>query len=231
MKTKSPYRKSCRISDGKIREIVRYFSLDLPAIKTTELTRLNPKTVDNWYGYIRKVLLWEMNRESDEMFSWTVELDETYCWPKRVKGKRWRWAGMKTIVFGLLKRDGKVYAEVVPDVKARTLKPIIRKKIAPDSEVNTDGWWAYDGLVDMGYAKHYRVHHGANEFARGNQHVNGIESFWSYLKRRFTMFNGVKKSYFHLYLQETVFRYNTRIQKKNLYKEILKLLRKFNSQS
>jgi transposase-like protein len=47
---------------------------------------------------------------------------------------------MKTIVFGLLKRDGKVYAEVVPDVKARTLKPIIRKKIAPDSEVNTDGW-------------------------------------------------------------------------------------------
>jgi hypothetical protein len=69
MKTKSPYRKSCRISDGKIREIVRYFSLDLPAIKTTELTRLNPKTVDNWYGYIRKVLLWEMNRESDEMFS------------------------------------------------------------------------------------------------------------------------------------------------------------------
>jgi transposase-like protein len=83
----------------------------------------------------------------------------------------------------------------------------------------------------MGYAKHYRVHHGANEFARGNQHVNGIESFWSYLKRRFTMFNGVKKSYFHLYLQETVFRYNTRIQKKNLYKEILKLLRKFNSQS
>ncbi len=69
MKTKSLYRKSCRISDDKIREIIRYFSLDLPAIKTTELTRLNPKTVDDWYGYIRKVIFWQIARESDEIFS------------------------------------------------------------------------------------------------------------------------------------------------------------------
>ena len=74
---------------------------------------------------------------------------------------------MKTIVFGLLKRNGKVYTEIVPDVKKKTLLPIIRGKVKiEDTEINSDGWRAYDGLVDIGYKKHYRVHHGANEFAR-----------------------------------------------------------------
>lgn len=231
MEAKTHYRKNCRIWNDKIREIIRYFSLDLPASKTCALVGLNPKTIDDWYGYIRKVIYYYNSQESAELFSGTIEADETYCWPKRVRWKRGRWAGMKTIVFWLLKRDGKVFAEIVPDCKSKTLLPIIRGKIEPWSEINTDGWWAYDGLVDMWYEKHYRVHHGANEFARGKQHVNGIESFWSFLKRRLTLFNGVKKSYFHLYLQETVFRYNVRVQKKDLYKETLKLLRNFTKKS
>jgi len=54
-------------------------------------------------------------------------------------------------------------------------------------------------LVDVGYNKHYRVNHGNNEFSKGQGiHINGIENFWSFTKRRLSKFNGVKK-YFELH--------------------------------
>lgn len=202
--------------------------MDFTAINTSELTGLNEKTIQDWYRYIRKALASFREGKRQELFSGKVEIDESYFWPTRVKWKRGRWAGMKTIVFGLLKRNWEVYTEIVPDVKAKTLVPIIRWKIEAGSEINTDGWWAYDGLVDVWYEKHYRVHHWDSEFARGDQHINGIESFWSYTKRRMMKFNGIRKNYFYYFLKESEFRYNCRILWKNIYKEILKILRKFN---
>ena len=82
------------------------------------------------------------------------EADESYFGPRRVKGKRGRGAGSKTIVFGLYKRDGKVYTEIVPDAKALTLQGIIRGHADIDSVIHTDGWCGYDGLVDVGFEKH-----------------------------------------------------------------------------
>jgi transposase len=79
-----------------------------------------------------------------------------------------------------------VYTEIVPDCKKATLQAIIRGRVSADAVIHSDGWRGYDGLVDVGYAKHFRVHHGANEFANGESHINGIESFWSYAKRRLT---------------------------------------------
>jgi len=67
---------------------------------------------------------------------------------------------------------------------------IIQGKILEGSTINTDGWKAYDGLVLNGYI-HHRVFHSKNEFARGKNHVNGIESFWSFTKRRLAKFNGL----------------------------------------
>ena len=66
----------------------------------------------------------------------------------------------------------------------------------------SDGWRGYDGLVDVGYAKHFRVNHSENEFVQGTHHVNGIESFWSYAKRRLQKFNGVPTRTFYLHLKE-----------------------------
>ena len=71
----------------------------------------------------------------------------------------------------------------------------------------------YNGLVDLGYQKHYRVHHGNNEFANGKRHINGIESFWSYAKRRLMKFHGIPKKTFYLHLKECEFRFNYRNQK------------------
>ena len=78
-------------------------------------------------------------------------------------------------------------------------------------------------MVDIGFDKHFRVNHGADEFVNGSNHVNGIESFWSYAKRRLLQFNRVPKNTFLLHLKETEFRFNHR--KADLYKVLLNLLR------
>jgi transposase-like protein len=159
----------------------------------------------------------------DSPFVGEIEADESYFGPKRVRGKRGRGAGGKTIVFGLLKRGDRVFTQVVSDAKKATLQAIIRGKVDPNSIMHTDGWPGYDGLVDLGLAKHFRVNHGDNEFVRGCSHVNGIESFWSYAKHRLAQFHGIRKDKFELHLKETEFRFNHRHG--NLYKTLLKLLR------
>ena len=230
MKTKTRYRKNSRLDNSIQKKIIEYFSMDLTATQASELLSIERKTINDWYMYIRKAIAWHEECESWEKFSGEIEIDESYFWPTRVRWKRGRWAGMKTIVFGLLKRNGKVYTEIIPDCKAKTLKPIIRNKIELSSEINTDGWWAYDWLVDMGYEQHYRVHHGANEFARGKQHVNGIESFWSFTKRRFARLNGIQKKYFYYHLKESEFRYNCRIMKQDTNYIIQQILIEFTKQ-
>jgi transposase-like protein len=153
-----------------------------------------------------------------------VEVDESYFGPRRVRGKRGRGAGGKTIVFGIFKRNGQVYTEIVPDAKKRSLQAIIRGRVDAGSVVHSDGWRGYDGLVDVGYEKHYRVHHGKSEFARGRSHINGIEAFWSFAKVRLHRLKGIHKSTFYLHLKECEWRFNHR--KENLYNLLLKLCRK-----
>jgi transposase len=215
------YVKRSRITEAKFRALVRYFSLDLDARKIAFLTRLNRNTVNRYLLLIRKRIAEFCERSSP--FQGEIEIDESYFGARRVKGKRGRGASGKTTVFGIFQRGGSVYTEIVPDCARRTLLAIIRGRIEPDSIIHSDHWRGYSGLVDLGYKKHYRVHHGKNEFANGRRHINGIESFWSYAKRRLTKFHGVPKSTFYLHLKECEFRFNYRNQ--NIYKNILKMVR------
>ena len=143
--------------------------------------------------------------------------------PNRIRGKRGRGASEKTIVFGLLKRGDRVCTEIVPNASKAVLQAVIRGKADPESLIHTDGWRGYDGPVDPGFDKHFRVHHGQNEFARGPNHINGIESFWSFAKRRLAKFNGMSRKTFDWHLTATEFRFNHR--QGDLYKILLKLLR------
>ena len=229
---KNPYRKNTHLDIRKTKELLRFFCEDLSSSSVSRLTWLNRKTVDGWFNYIREVIFLNSLETDKEVWNWTIEIDESYFWPRRVRGKRWRWAGNKVKVLGLLKREWKVYVQVVPDCSAKSLLPVIRGKVAlEDSEVNTDGWRAYHGLVDLWLEKHYRVNHWENEFVRGKKHINGIESFWAYTKRRYVKFNWVPREKFVLYLKETEWRYNVRLEWKNMYKQLLKLLRKHSSRS
>ena len=217
------YYQRSRISEYKFREIIKYFALDLTANRTAQLTGLTHKTVNQIYLKIRHRLAQDCQRQSP--LSGEVEVDESYFGARRVKGKRGRGAGSKTIVFGIYKRNGKVFTEIVPDVQKKTLQAIIRGRVSVETIIHSDLWRGYDGLVDLGYPKHFRVNHSADEFANRDSNINGIESFWSYAKRRLQKFNGVKKDTFNLHLKECEYRFNHR--SKNLYHTLLTLLKKY----
>lgn len=214
------YYKRSKITEAKFRHLIKCFSLDLTATETAELTRVSLRSVTVIFEKLRsKIADWS---EELARIQGTIEVDESYFGPRRIPGKRGRGASGKTIVFGIFKRHGSVYTEIVPDARKKTLQRVIRGKVDPESIIHSDGWRGYDGLVDVGYDKHYRVNHGQDEFARGTRHINGIESFWSFAKRRLVQFNGIPKTHFYLYLKETEFRFNHR--KKNLYTILLKKL-------
>ena len=110
-----------------------------------------------------------------------IEIDGSYFGPRRVRGRRGRAAARKIPVIGLLKREGKVFTQIVPNCSGVELLSVIRGKVRWPSLIHTDGWKACDGLVLDGF-RHHRVHHATDEFARGRRHINGIESFWNYAK-------------------------------------------------
>ena len=218
---KNRYFNRSKLSEAKFRQIVKHFALDLTATECAALSGISVRSVNSIYLRMRvRMAQWCSQRSP---LCGELEADESYFGPRRVRGKRGRGAGNKTIVFGLLKRGDQVYTEIVPDASKRTLQAIIRGKADPLSVINTDGSRGYDGLVDIGFDKHFRVNHGNNEFVKGSSHVNGIESFWSFAKRRLAQFNGVAKHTFALHLKECEFRFNHRHQ--NLYLAMLKLLR------
>ena len=117
MKNKYVYRS--RISEKKFREVVKLFSLDLEADQTAKITGLSRNTINKYYKAFRERIV--KICDEDSPLSGEIEVDESYFGARRVKGKRGRGAYGKTIVFGLLKREGKVYTEIVPDVKVATL--------------------------------------------------------------------------------------------------------------
>jgi len=221
---KNRYVVRSRISEAKFRRFLRCVAADLTAVQTAQLTGLNRNTVNRLLAALRERMAEACEMESP--FSGTIEVDESYFGPRRVKGKAGRGAGRKTPVFGIFKRDGKVYTEVVPDCSKDTLLAAIRGKVSLDSVIHSDGWRGYDGLVDMGYRKHLRVDHDKDEFSsrsvRGN-HINGIEGFWGYAKTRLSRFRGMNPDTFLYHLKECEFRFNHRRQ--DLYQVLLKLCR------
>ena len=95
--------------------------------------------------------------QRSDVWGGSIELDESYFGSIR-KDKRGRAAAGKTVAFGIFKRGGKVYTQVVPDVKASTLMPIITDKVAPDSIVYTDSFRSYNAL-DVNKFHYHRVNH------------------------------------------------------------------------
>ena len=151
-----------------------------------------------------------------------VEVDETFIGgkPKNMHvRKRARLKGSsvddKAVVMGMLERTTKqVRAKVIPNVRRESLLPEILSEISKGSVVFTDGHTGYQGLTEQGFI-HATVDH-LSEYVRGSVHTQGIENFWSLLKR------GLNGTYvavepFHLerYLAEQIFRYNNRATKDN----------------
>ena len=211
------------LSDYKIKKIIRCFCEDIEASKSAKILDINRNTINKYYNIFRTHILLSLN-DKNQKLSGEFELDESYFGAKRIRGKRGRGAAGKTPVFGLLKRDGNVYVQIVNNCSKEQLMPIIEGKILEGSTIHTDGWKAYDGLILNGY-DHYRVYHSKDEFSRGKSHVNGIEAFWSFTKRRLSKFNGLSDDKFLLHLKESEFRWNNKDN--DLYDIIWRLFKKF----
>ena len=126
-----------------------------------------------------------------EMFRGVVEVDESYFGAVRKRGdpgSRVRGRGAsKQPVFGVIERGGEVFTEIIPDAKKKTLQDLIRGKVALDATIMSDAYRSYHGLVDVGYDRHLRLKKYYSDrtwFADGEVHINGIEAFWSFAKRR-----------------------------------------------
>lgn len=158
-----------------------------------------------FYRKIRQVITHHLALQADEVFDGAVELDESYFGGQR-KGRRGRGAAGKIAVFGILKRHGKVYTVVVEDTTKNTLLPVIKRKIMPDSIVYTDCYKSYDVLDVSGFT-HHRINH-SKLFADRQNHINGIENFWSQAKRVLRKYNGIERKSFPLFLREYEFRFN-----------------------
>lgn len=208
-----------KISQKKFRQILRLLAVDLTASQIAVLTKLNRNTVNRYLTLIRQSIALFCEQESP--FSGVVELDESYFGSRYVRGKRGRGAFGKTIVFGIYKRNGKVYTEVVPDVRKDTLLQIVTGKVNKESVIHTDGFRSYDSIVHLGYQKHFRILHSDDKFAEGSNHINGIEGFWGYAKVRLSRFRGMSKNTFYLHLKECEFRSNYRNE--NLYSLLIKI--------
>lgn len=218
-----------KISTYKIGKIISHFCIDITASNTAVLLGMNRNTINHWYGIFRKAVYAHQMKECEKIFG-EAELDESYFGAKRVRGyhgklKRGR-GTLKQPVFGILKRNGRVYTEIIPNCKKVTLLPIIRGKVDPSTVIYSDGWRGYDGLVDVGYDKHFRVNHGENEFAKKGTgiHINGIENFWSFTKRRLSKFNGVKTN-FELHLKECEWRYGKDVAQLEI--ELKKIVKRY----
>ena len=135
MKSVNRYYRRSKISERKFRQIVRYFAMDFTASDVAQLTGLTRKTVTVIFLRIRERIAAECERASPYA-DCEVEVDESYFGARRVRGKRGRGASGKPIVFGIFKRNGCVYTEVVPDCRKRTLQAVIRGRVALDTVIH-----------------------------------------------------------------------------------------------
>ena len=227
----NPHRLPLYLSRKNWVKILRWFLRGLSSQAVSYETGINRWRILRALTQVRRIMI----QDVPDVFSGTIEIDETYIggqWKNKRKNQKKRQAKrgrgtFKTPVFGILCRGGKIWAKVVADVEAKTLMPLIRRRVKQGSVICSDTWKSYTGIAAKGYV-HRLVEHGKGEYTdkQGN-HINGLEGFWGYLKRRLAAKGGIRKERLPLYLAEYVWRYNHRhLTIKQQLDKLLKLLYK-----
>lgn len=148
-------------------------------------------------------------KDDDANFDDFTQVDETYVGGKGKKGQQGRSLKKKTPVMGLLS-DGLVHARVIPNATKKVLQAIIDELVRPGSVIVSDEWGGYND-VEKKYI-HEVVKHNIRQYVnRKGFHTNGIEGFWSQLKRGIIgIYHLVTAKHLPKYCKEFVYRYNTR---------------------
>ena len=211
--------KYSKLSTFKIKKILHGFCLELTSVQTAKQLGLNRKTTDYYYNKFREKIA-DYQESQRIKLRGKIEIDESYFGSRHFGDPRGRSTATKIPVIGLLKRNGLVYTQIITDASGASIMPVITRLIQKSkSNIYTDKWRSYDSLVYSGY-KHHRINH-SKQFVSSHNHINGIESFWSYVKRKMRKHNGIPRTKFYLYLKEAEFRFNNR--NKDIYKLLTKI--------
>lgn len=160
-----------------------------------------------------------------------VELDETFVGgknknrhkDKKVEKAQGRSFKDKVPVLGMLERSGKVKCFVIPDTSSKTIHPYIFKNIPFGTTIMTDEWTAYNNLNK--FYEHNKCDHSKKIYVDGNAHTNGMENFWSNVKRTLNgSYIHVSKKYLQLYINECSFRFNNRKSKIPIFYNLMDCL-------
>jgi transposase-like protein len=188
-------------------------------------TGVTYKTAYRMFKQIRTLMAEDIRLEGS-----SVEADELY-WGGRNKNKHLskrkgfdgRTNDEKTPIFGMVERGGRVIAVVTPDVKSKTVLPIIHERVLPASIVYTDDYPIYDKLAEHanGYV-HRRIQHSQKIYVMGETHTNTIEGFWSLLRRGIGgVYHSVSAKHLQMYCDEYSYRYNRRFSDKPMFTSLL----------
>jgi transposase len=179
------------------------------------------KTAWRMFKQIRTLMSEDINLDGE------IEMDETYHGAEKKnmhlnKRKEGRYKD-KQPIFGMVERGGRVVTCVTPDVKSKTILPIIAERVLPSSMIFTDDYPIYDGVVAIGNDyMHSRINHSARVYVMGDIHTNTIEGFWSLLKRGIEgVYHAVSTKYLQSYCDEYSFRYNRRAAKEPMFTSLL----------
>ncbi len=211
---KCNHQKSLKQLRKEIAIIIGFYQLQ-PAYRLATDLAIDYQSVTRVYYRMREAIYHVAELEAGKLKG-EIEIDEAYFGGRR-KGRRGRGASGKSIVFGLLERDGRVYTKVVEQVSADELMAHIRKHTTKGSVYYTDTFRSYNSLKRWG--KHHRLNHSRRFSWPDKNHINGIEGFWSYAKHILYNYRGISKYHFPMYLKEVEYRFNHR--KENLFKLFL----------
>ena len=149
-----------------------------------------------------------------------VEVDETFVGGKTT-GMDWR--KRKSVVMGMMERDGDVMLKVVPDQTRPSLLPQITENIATGSEIHTDELRTYNKAIPVDRYTHKTVNHGKEEYVGPNgETTNSIENFFGHLKRSLKgTHNNVSPKHLETYVKEFEYRFNRRMRPETMLDELL----------
>ena len=195
-------------------------------LMSTSINGVSAKEIQRQLGVTYKCA-WRMQRQIRKLMRsktskliGIVEIDDTYIGGKH-QGKRGRGAEGKTPVFGMVQRKGDLKANVVDNLKAKTVVPLVQENVEENSQLMTDEFRSYAKMKHYGFA-HDFVKHGIKEYVRGNIHTNTIEGFWSQFKRSVKgTYHSVSPKHLQLYVDEFAWRYNHRKSEIPLFELLL----------
>lgn len=208
----------------QILELLYWFELGLTDHDIADHLNADYRRVHRFLLRVRQAIA-DYEDRTIQVLDGEVEVDESYFGAsfknrRRAKRKKLRKEGqvkrgrganeLQQAVFGLYERsDGLVYVEPVEDVTKQTLQEILNGKVTVHSTVYSDSFRSYCGL-DETFERHETIEHRANEYARNDVTINGIEGFWAFAEEHLRDHHGVSESNFLYYLKEKEFRWNER---------------------